>query len=78
MPETIIASNALYEAGIPFEINGLEKIFARIEGEDYISVVPISESTFFGDCIHLPKGEAEALVAKETIWMFDEYQLKKL
>ena len=33
MPDTIFASNALYEAGIPFEINGLDKIFARIEGE---------------------------------------------
>ncbi len=78
MPDTIFASNALYEADIPFEIHGLDKILARIEGKDYISVVPISESTFFGDCIHLPKGEAEAIVAKETIWMFDEYQLKKL
>lgn len=77
MPDTIIASNALYEAGIPFEINGLEKIVARIDGTDYISVVPISESAFSGDCIHLPKGEAEALVAKETIWEFDEYKLKK-
>ena len=64
------------EGGIPFEINGLDKIFARIEGKDYIPVVPIYESTFFGDCIHLPKGDAEALVAKETIWEFDEYKLK--
>ena len=78
MPDTIIASNALYEEGIPFEISGLDKIFARIEGKDYISVVPISESAFFGDCIHLPKGDAESLVAKETIWEFDEYELKKL
>ena len=77
MPDTIIASNALYEAGIPFEINGLDIIFARIEGKDYIPVVPINESTFFGDGIHLPKGEAEALVAKETIWEFDEYEIKK-
>ena len=76
MPDTIFASNALYEAGIPFEINGLDKIFARIEGKDFIPVVPIYESTFFGDCIHLPKGDAEALVAKKTIWEFDEYKLK--
>jgi hypothetical protein len=76
MPDTIIAANALYEAGIPFKINGLDKIFARIEGTDYIPVVPISESAFFGDCIHLPKGVAEALVAKETIWEFEEYKLK--
>ena len=77
MPDTIIAANALYEARIPFKIYGLDKIFDRIEGNDYIPVVPISESTFFEDCIHLPKGEAEALVAKETIWEFDEYQRKK-
>ena len=77
MPDTIIAANALYEAGVPFEISGLDNIFARIEGTDYIPVVPISESTFFGDGIHLPKGEAEALVAKETIWEFDKYQRKK-
>ena len=57
-------------------LNGLDKIFARIEGKDYIPVVPIYESTFLGDCIHLPKGEAEAIVAKETIWEFDEYKLK--
>lgn len=75
-PETIIAANALYEVGYPVEVYGLEKIVDRIEGNDYLSVVPVSEDTFFRDCINLPEGDAGLAVAKKTIWEFDEYLLK--
>ncbi len=46
-PETIVAANALYEAGYPVVVYGMDEITDRIEGNDYISVVPISEDTFF-------------------------------
>ena len=76
MPDTIVAANALCEAGIPSVVYGLDKILDRIGGKDYVSILP-NGLAFFGDCIHLPEGEAEALVAKETIWEFDEYERKK-
>ena len=77
VPDTVVAANALYDAGIPFEIDGLEDILDCIEGNDFLSVVPIGESDLYGDCIHLPKDEAGAAAAKETIWNFYEYRLKK-
>ena len=76
-PDTIIAANALYEAGYPIRISGLDVITDRIDGNDYISVVPFGESTFFGNRINLPKGDDGLAVAEKTIWEFDEYQMKE-
>ncbi|MBO4868629.1 MAG: hypothetical protein J5585_02830 [Clostridia bacterium] len=74
-PETIVAANALYEAGYPVVVYGTDEIIARIEGTDYIPVVPITEYTFFRECINLPEGDTGLAVAKKTIWKFDEYRL---
>lgn len=76
-PETIIAANALYEAGYPIRISGMDVITDRIDGNDYISVVPIGEPTIFRNCIKLPNGDAGIAVAEKTIWEFDEYRLKE-
>lgn len=74
-PQTIIAANALYEAGYPVEVSGIVRIIEWIEGNDYISVVPMYESIFYGDCIHLSKGKASTAVAKKTDWKFCEYKM---
>ena len=76
-PETIVAANALYEAGYPVAVYGMEKITERIEGADYISVVPISEDTFFREAINLPEGDAGIAVAVKTVWLFDNYRTKE-
>lgn len=76
-PETIIAANALYDAGYPVQVSGIYRIIDRIYGKDYISVVPIYESTFYRDCIHLPEGEAGAAVAAKTVWKFYEYKMRE-
>lgn len=76
-PETIVAANALYESGYPIKISGMDVIINRIEGTDYLSVVPIGRRTFFENCIKLPDGETGLAVAEKTIWEFDEYRLKE-
>ena len=75
-PEAIAAANALYEAGYPVVVFGMDKIISRIEGTDYVSVVPITEYTFFRECINLPEGDDGLAVANKTVWEFAEYRLK--
>ena len=74
--ETIIAANALHEAGYPVEVHDIDTIMARVEGTDYIPIIPIAESTSFSEGIHLPKGAAGLAVADKTVWMFDDYKMK--
>ena len=76
-PKTIIAANALYEAGYPVVIYGMDEITDRIEGIDYISVVPIGEDTFFRGAINLPEGNVGLAIAAKTVWIFDDYRLKE-
>ena len=75
-PETVIAANALYDAGYPVEVYGFDRIINRIEGNDELSVVPKRESTFFSESIHLPEGKVGAAVAEKTVWEFDRYRMK--
>ena len=75
-PETIIAAKALYEAGYPVKVYGIDKIIDRIEGNDSISVVPISEWYPFDESIHLPEGITGRAVAEKTDWKFDNYKMK--
>ena len=75
-PETVLAANALYEAGYPIKVDGLGEIIDRLKGNDYIYIVPIGESTFYRDSIHLPEGDAGLAVAEKTIWASSEYRLK--
>ena len=74
-PDTIIAANALYEAGYPVEVVRLEVIQNRLEGNDDVLVVPTSETDFFGDSMHQPEGKAGLNVAKKVKWNFAEYKL---
>ena len=76
-PETIIAANALYEAGYPVEIVGLDAIQKRLEGEDFLRVVPSNEMDLLGQTIHLPEGRIGISVARKVNWEFDEYALKE-
>ena len=75
-PETIIAANALYEAGYPVEVYGMDEITDRIEGNDSLSVVPKSDHTLFSEAITLPEGVTGRAVAEKTEWQFDVYRLK--
>ena len=76
MPDTILAANALYEAGYPFVIYDLEKIIDKLEGNDFVQVVPQSESDLFGESISLPEGKEGGVLAKKVTWMFDEYKTR--
>ena len=76
-PETIIAANALNEAGYPVAVYALKTIQDRLEGEDYVRVVPRSESDLFGESIHLPEGQKGLVLAKRVKWDFIEYRLKQ-
>lgn len=76
-PETVVAANALYDAGYPIEVEGYEKIAGCFDGSDYIPIVPIGEATIPCESIHLPKGSIGKAVAKKTIWEFDNYSLAR-
>ncbi len=76
-PETIIAANALCEAGYPVKVYDTSEIIDRVEGNDYISVYPISESTIFREAINLPKGDVGLAVAEKTVWDFDDFRMKE-
>ena len=75
-PETIIAANALYEAGYPVEVVGLDGIQKRLEGEDYLTVAPQNVMDLLGQTIHLPEGRIGTSVTRKVTWEFDEYALK--
>ena len=75
-PETIIAANALFEAGYPVEVDDWNKITDRLNGEDFIDVVPSGESYFLGGSFVLPKGKKETEVVKRVKWKFLDYKLK--
>lgn len=75
-PETIIAANALYEAGYPVEVIKADKIIDRLEGSDHIEVVPLQEAVFIGESIHLKEKDIGVTIAKKTVWKFDRYELK--
>jgi hypothetical protein len=75
-PDTIIAADALYEAGYPIEISYLDTIKDRLAGNDFVSVVPNSGLSLFEDSFSLPKGKEGLAVARKVQWDFDEYKLR--
>ena len=75
-PETIIAANALAEAGYPIEVADWKKICDRLAGADYIEIVPDGESFFADDTFVLPGGENDIKIAKRVEWSFPDYKLK--
>lgn len=75
-PETVVAANALYDSGYPVEVYNFDIIANRFAGNDYISVVPKSESTYFFESIHLPEGKLGKAVAMKTIWKLNQYSMK--
>lgn len=76
MPDTIVAANALVEAGYPVNISLYEKISKCLRGEDYVQISPMDEMGFFYEGINLPKGEEGKAVANKAIWHFDDYKIK--
>ena len=76
-PETITAANALYEAGYPVIVYGLEHIQDRLAGNDIIDIVPASELCWRDDSTHLPEGKEGAEAAKKVSWHFHEYKLRE-
>ena len=75
-PETVIAANALFAAGYPVKVADFEKIKNRLEGTDFLSVIPEGEKDFCDDCIHLPTGAAGDAIAKKTNWETEIYRMK--
>ena len=76
-PDTILAANALYEAGYPVTVYGLDRILDRIEGNDFLSVVSFRTYRLFTESIVLPNGDAGLAVAAKTKWDFATYRMAK-
>ena len=76
MPDTIVAANALVDTGYPVSISCYDEISNCLRGEDYVSIIPISEFDFYFGGIQLPKGDEGKAVAQKTIWKVDEYRIK--
>ena len=75
-PETVIAANALTDAGYPVEVVRKEEIFDRLEGIDYIAVIPLDQANIYEDSIQIPKGELGRKIAAKVKWDFETYKLK--
>lgn len=73
---TVLAANALYDAGYPIQVGDSEAFFDMLTGEDDVAIVPVweLESPF---SIHLPPGDAGKAVAEKATWKFDCYEMKK-
>lgn len=75
-PETVIAANALIDAGYPTRVVRIEKIFNRLEGNDYVSIVPEEQANIYEDSIQLPEGDLGRKIAAKVKWDFETYKLK--
>lgn len=76
-PDTVVAANALIEAGYPVMISGFDEISKRLNGEDYLSVVSVNDYRGLTSSITLFNDEIGKAIAAKTIWEFDEYRLKE-
>lgn len=75
-PETVIAANALTDAGYPVEVVRKEEIFDRLEGNDYIAVIPFDQANIYEDSIQIPEGDTGRKIAAKVKWDFETYKLK--
>lgn len=73
---TILAANALSDAGYPIQVEEPEAFFRMLTGDDDVAIVPAWEpaSPF---SIHLPPGAAGKAVAEKATWKNDCYETKR-
>lgn len=73
---TILAANALCDAGYPIQVGEAEVFFRMLTGDDDVEIVPAWEpvSPF---SIHLPPGAVGKAVAEKAIWKNDSYETKR-
>ena len=73
---TILAANALCDAGYPIQVGEPEVFFCMLTGDDDVEIVPAWEpaSPF---SIHLPPGAVGKAVAEKATWKNDCYETKR-
>lgn len=73
---TILAANALCDAGYPTQVGEPEVFFCMLTGDDDVEIVPAWEpaSPF---SIHLPPGTVGKAVAEKATWKNDCYETKR-